>query len=306
MAGGFADSGKHHAPGRALANFVGTAYGAEYLTLQLGELIEMLQPRAEDGGWAYGMRMRDGARGWFPASYWRPASPSPPSSSSSSMRSRPDCPVFGPEKAARSPSLPQGTFQNASIAELAALAANEQAAEAAKMRGRWRDGTDQVEKPSEARGVVGEISSGDGGGSTCDAPEPCAKRYSRESLLALGIALIESEAHDRREVRKGDLTVASIEAQTTCSSPAADAPAQKREQAPEVGETLAKLVEVAGGKCRVGNLAAACIALGVIAGNHREVNRVIVATASARSDLFAAMPEVPPNDSSKSVVSLRS
>mmetsp|Transcript_76267 Transcript_76267/g.210467 ORF Transcript_76267/g.210467 Transcript_76267/m.210467 type:complete len:509 (-) Transcript_76267:104-1630(-) len=56
--------------GRMLADFNGTEWGSDYLTLKCDERVLLLACRPQDTGWAYGARCSDGTKGWFPASYW--------------------------------------------------------------------------------------------------------------------------------------------------------------------------------------------------------------------------------------------
>merc|ERR1719343_1175173 len=56
--------------GRALADFNGSPFGSEYLTLKRGESLKLINCVDEDQGWAFGERENDAARGWFPADFF--------------------------------------------------------------------------------------------------------------------------------------------------------------------------------------------------------------------------------------------
>eukprot|EP00930_Biecheleria_cincta_P002929 TRINITY_DN103885_c0_g1_i1.p1 TRINITY_DN103885_c0_g1~~TRINITY_DN103885_c0_g1_i1.p1 ORF type:complete len:328 (-),score=51.15 TRINITY_DN103885_c0_g1_i1:149-1102(-) len=65
--------------GTARADFDGTIYGSEYLSLVKGQSLILLRCDSHDGGWAFGVSGEPGGqRGWFPPSYWKPAAPASP------------------------------------------------------------------------------------------------------------------------------------------------------------------------------------------------------------------------------------
>jgi len=56
-------------------------------------------------------------------------------------------------------------------------------------------------------------------------------------------------------------------------------------------DTVARLVQIAGGRIKIGNLAAAGLALGIMSGSHGQVCKNILATVQSRVDIFGPMPE---------------
>ena len=62
-------SGAAIGPGVILADFNGLEYGAEYMTLKRGDVVELRIYDEKQPGWAFG-RHSDGCEGWFPAAFW--------------------------------------------------------------------------------------------------------------------------------------------------------------------------------------------------------------------------------------------
>lgn len=107
--------------------------------------------------------------------------------------------------------------------------------------------------------------------------------YSREFILHIGLAL-----YHLAPVPEDVLQIA------TCPRPQEE-PLQHK---PE--ETIAKLVDIGGGRVKIGNLAAAGLALGIMSGGHGKICQDILTTVRARPDLFGPVPKgVPVSDTSK-------
>lgn len=71
-------------------------------------------------------------------------------------------------------------------------------------------------------------------------------------------------------------------------------------------DAVVTLVNFAGGSVKVGNLAAACLALGVARRTHSQLCESIVASVRTRPDLFGHISDVPPSQYTKLSVVLRS
>lgn len=217
--------------GLALGSFDGPSYGEEYVSLVAGEQIERLLCRDEDGGWAFGRRIRDGACGWFPSSYW-------------------------------------GAGNGASKTHSSSL------------------------------DVGGTIAASEG------------PRYDRFSLLRVGLALRQTGSPPAA----GDpmCTLAAVAGFGSHEfrigmgvRPQEETRAQPVERRfKALDDVISTLVELAGGKAKIGNLAAAGLALGIMTGGHSKVCQEILAAVRLRPDIFCPIPDS--TESSKLMVTLRS
>jgi len=240
-------------PGFALADFVAERYGPEYLELLEGEHVSVYVCRDEDKGWAFGERLRDNTRGWFPAAYWKayPSPSSPPHLGHSNLESR-------------------GGFGG---------------------------------------GIFAEAESQIGGGRNV---------YSRFHMLQVRHVLqksLQSAPPDPQCIEiRGPLTahldLLGIEMrgqrprQTAEEGETHTGRQQERKSHP-LEDALPKLVEVAGGKVKIRNLAAAGLALGVMSGGHAQVCQDIIFVVQSRPDIFGPVPEVPVAEVSNTYITLR-
>lgn len=234
--------------GFALATFDAKPYGLEYLPLEAKEELERLLCREQDGGWAFGRRIRDNTCGWFPAVYWAKA--------------------------------------------------------------------DDLEKLDAYQCLVGEFATPEKliMGNSPEVAQPTGHRYSRGFLLHIGLTLLHCQpvppdglrigmsGRPQEEAPRGNTLAAAHSRLPEGSRQGPTAPAQAAQQRPE--ELVSKLVELAGGRVKIGNLAAAALALGIMSGGHGKVCQEILAAVRGRQDIFGP---IPPDTAevSKLTVSLR-
>mmetsp|Transcript_77104 Transcript_77104/g.223086 ORF Transcript_77104/g.223086 Transcript_77104/m.223086 type:complete len:278 (-) Transcript_77104:56-889(-) len=257
-------------PGRALADFDSAEYGVDYVGFEAGEQVNLLVCRDEDKGWAYGERARDGARGWFPISYWRRT---PVEEQRAAEPARNPAAAFpavaagrgtgaGDGAAASTVGRPSAVIEVIPVAAASATYAGQPEATPAAASG-------STISPLPEDGITSAV-------------------YDRAMMLHVGFSLLHNGSVD------GDTL--GITTQETEPSDGA-----KRPDKPD--ESLLKLVEAAGGHVRVRNLAAAGLALGIVSGGHSKVCQDIMKIVRARQDLFLPMPEV--SDVTKLSVTLR-
>mmetsp|Transcript_80341 Transcript_80341/g.209208 ORF Transcript_80341/g.209208 Transcript_80341/m.209208 type:complete len:356 (+) Transcript_80341:103-1170(+) len=115
--------------------------------------------------------------------------------------------------------------------------------------------------------------------------------YSREELLQIGIALVS-----KQRIPADELQISMH------GRPGSQEPSSASQTLEHCIHTL---VDLAGGKARVGNLAAAGLALGIMNGSHSKVCQDILVAVREQSELFGPLPEVAPVEASKLTVTLR-
>mmetsp|Transcript_68306 Transcript_68306/g.192611 ORF Transcript_68306/g.192611 Transcript_68306/m.192611 type:complete len:211 (-) Transcript_68306:142-774(-) len=112
--------------------------------------------------------------------------------------------------------------------------------------------------------------------------------YSRDLLLKVGVAL----GHAPASASHDDALQISMDSRPE------DTPRNRPEEA------IAKLVEISGGRVKIGNLAAAGLALGIMSGCHSKVCQDILATVRARPDIFVPVPRGVTTDINKLTIGL--
>jgi len=319
-------------PGYALATFDATPYGPEYLSIEAQEGLEWMVARQEDGGWALGRRTRDNTLGWFPASYWAPREPQQPAAPkaaavaglvASSM-------LHAGESAGSSEAISQaggtpGSLEATSqaigaAAELAASrpqassASRSDAAVAAAAVPRGPPPRPQAERDDRSAAASGGAATPAPRSANFKAPpaallaslqaqavEPTlapgatigddgctGPAYEREFLLQIGFALVQLEERPPDILRIDLGPRPQGEAAHTARS---------------MHEVVSTLVTLAGGQLKMGNCAAAILALGLMAGPHAKVQQEITAAVRTHPDLFVPLDDK--LDVSKQVVALK-
>lgn len=244
--------------GEALHAFDGGSYGAGYLTLKQHDRVVR---DAVEGGWSYGERVSDGAAGWFPTSYWAASA----GLSGGAEAGQGGSGAAGPSAGSSRPRECRSTEESPSQGVGAAWLAASPEADAGAAAGATPS------HPSQVPVVTGAEWFGD--------PE-AGHQYSRERLLVvMALArpdpLPEGTSLPRVEPAPADGAVTRLPA---------------KDGARATPEVLAQLLELAGGTLRVGNLAAATIALNIASGSHQQVYQNIVAAARGSPDLFEPPP----------------
>jgi len=312
-------------PGFARADFQAAPYGPDYISLLRGEEVLLLACREQEG-WAYGRRARDSALGWFPAAYWAPWNPPrPPVASAPSIESPVASAPSIERHVASAPSIERsvpsvertGPSVERSFPSVEKVASVQSVTSMVKML------------PADAGPSPFQYAQNAASVEAVSSVQPAASMYvaSVQPVASMCFAAVQPVAAMGHSIPVHP--VASVQSLPGFPEPASEPgialvsrqriPADElqismhgrpgSQEASSASQTLEHcihtLVDLAGGKARVGNLAAAGLALGIMNGSHSKVCQDILVAAKEHSELFGPLPEVAPVEASKLTVTLR-
>jgi len=261
-----------------------------------------------DQGWALGARLRDKVEGWFPSEYWAPmqiegtqySGPGPVSAQAVGQPTGSYSHSVQADSAIAQTGIPSiERVSNHGVdkeeVKVAESVASRPASQAASVAAELLHSTfayptqglasvvavADTEPVPDSKPTNAQSSGGDD-----------ARSYNRDLLLQLGITMRNSA--DERESKKVGILMLSRPPKTEPT------PAQQH-----LDRTVRTLVELAGGKARVGNLAAAGLALGVMTGTHSKVCQEILAAVKENPNSFTPPVEEASFEASKLIITLK-